>query len=257
MTSAKEIRKHEADRRRRRLAELIRLHFEDTQKVFIDRTGINQGELSSLLRDKSFGSVKARSLEQLVGALIGSLDQADGQPFYTPNGNHISAPADLLEKHQKPGMFDEPSLTSDGNIGKNDTTPGPLIRGQVPLISWDQVRTWDLLMQTFDIEDAEGALDCPAPHSKLSFCVKNNTDAMDDGSAEGYRAGEILFVDPAAAAVPGKDVIVIAPGGHVMFRRLKEDMEGQYLLALNGRKIERLPDGAVFRGVVIFSGVFR
>jgi SOS-response transcriptional repressor LexA len=80
---------------------------------------------------------------------------------------------------------------------------------------------------------------------------------MDDGTRDGYREGDILFVDPEATPVADKDVIAILPSGKMLFRRLKEDGEGSYLLALNGRRIERWEEGTIIRGVVIFSGNFR
>ncbi len=50
------------DIRRARLAQLIRDHYE-SQADFVFRTGINQGEVSSLLKNKSFGEKKARKIE--------------------------------------------------------------------------------------------------------------------------------------------------------------------------------------------------
>lgn len=81
MTDAKEIRKRDADRRRARLAELLIERFGDSQKAFIDRTGINQGELSALLKEKPFGSTKARLLESQAGVHEGSLEEPPGSPF--------------------------------------------------------------------------------------------------------------------------------------------------------------------------------
>jgi SOS-response transcriptional repressor LexA len=54
-------------RRRKRLKDWIDRHHEGLQAGFVERTGINQGELSGLLKSKSFGEKKARSLEKLAG----------------------------------------------------------------------------------------------------------------------------------------------------------------------------------------------
>lgn len=84
MSTITEIRKQEADRRRRRLAELIRLHFSDKQSEFVARVDGNQGEISALINDpkKSFGAVKARGLEEKADLLRGSLDAEVGSPFF-------------------------------------------------------------------------------------------------------------------------------------------------------------------------------
>lgn len=57
-----------ADHRRKRLRQWIDMHFGGSQIAFIASTNdgekqMNQGELSALLRDKSFGEKRARSLE--------------------------------------------------------------------------------------------------------------------------------------------------------------------------------------------------
>jgi phage repressor protein C with HTH and peptisase S24 domain len=49
--------------RRARLAQLIKDHYDGSQARFVEVTGENQGEVSALLRDKSFGEKKARKIE--------------------------------------------------------------------------------------------------------------------------------------------------------------------------------------------------
>lgn len=53
--------------RRKKLALWIQSRCDGSQAKFIEETGINQGELSALLRDKSFGEKKARNLEKQAG----------------------------------------------------------------------------------------------------------------------------------------------------------------------------------------------
>lgn len=257
MNTTSEIRKQEADRRRTRLAELIRLHFNDTQAEFVAKVDGNQGEISALIgTDKSFGSVKARGLEEKAGLIKGSLDGKDGEPFYA-NHKHGAPDSDRPINAPNANVIGKMHQESGNMIGNNDISPRLEIHGRLPLISWNQARTWDTLVNTFAQEDAEDWLDCPVPHSIKSYCVQNVSDGMDDGTAEGYREGEILFVDPDVTAKPGDDVIVNTPDDKTIFRRLKEDTEGLYLLGMNGKKIMRIPEGAIICGVVIFSGMRR
>lgn len=65
-------------RRRRRLKHWIDTRHDGIQSGFVSATGINQGELSGLLRAKSFGEKRARSLEQAAGMPAGYLDASDG-----------------------------------------------------------------------------------------------------------------------------------------------------------------------------------
>ena len=190
-----------------------------------------------------------------LGVSANWIEDGQGQMFSATKHELLNGGAPNI-RHSVDMFADSPG-TSRSTIRENDTSPGPAMQGRVPLISWDQARTWDTLMHSFAESDAERWLPCPAPHSAGTFCLRNDTETMDDGTSEGYREGEILFVDPVVPAEHGRDVIVIVPNGKLLFRRLKEDSEGKYLLALNGKKIERWQDGTVVQGVVIFSGVFR
>lgn len=66
--------------RRARLRAWIADHYQGVQRLFIDATGINQGELSGLLNAKSFGEKRARKLELQAGMphnfLVSPLDDA-------------------------------------------------------------------------------------------------------------------------------------------------------------------------------------
>lgn len=161
-------------------------------------------------------------------------------------------------------LFDERVATgvADTVLGKKEATqtnvaPGPDIRGKVPLISW--VRAGELCESPdlFQPGDADEWLYCPVPHSPSTFCLRVLGDSQDDGTPDGYRDGEIIFVDPDVTPIPGHDVVVRTPDAKMTFKRLKQDTDGLYLLGLNGKKIVRVPEGTVFCGVVIFSGVRR
>lgn len=65
-----------AEVRRARLAQLIKENYE-SQADFIRKTGINQGEVSALLKNKSFGEKKARSIEESCGLPTGWLSRMD------------------------------------------------------------------------------------------------------------------------------------------------------------------------------------
>lgn len=65
------------DIRRRRLRQLIEDRYDGSQAKLVEATGENQGEISALLRSKSFGEKKARKLEQKLDLPAGWLDQRD------------------------------------------------------------------------------------------------------------------------------------------------------------------------------------
>lgn len=136
------------------------------------------------------------------------------------------------------------------NSNVADLTP----HGQVPLISWVRAGVWCEAHDPWQPGDADDWLPCPARHGGNTFALRVVGDSMDGPG--GYREGEIIFVDPDVAATTGRDVVARTPGGKVTFKRLKEDDDGKYLLALNPNwpdRIIRVPRDTVICGVVVGS----
>lgn len=59
--------------RRKRLRQWIDSEYDGIQAKFVAATGVNQGELSLLLKDKPFGEKRADSLEEQAGMPVGYL----------------------------------------------------------------------------------------------------------------------------------------------------------------------------------------
>ena len=81
-----DIKNPAAENRRAQLRKWIDKNFGGSQALFIAATNngdkqINQGELSGLLRDKSFGEKRARSLELQAGMPTGYLEEKPVNPF--------------------------------------------------------------------------------------------------------------------------------------------------------------------------------
>lgn len=97
-----------------------------------------------------------------------------------------------------------------------------------------------------------------APHDTDRWSRLQLFTVLDDSNdaPDGYRAGQIVYVDPDIEPVVGRDAVATLPEGHVL-GRLQEDADGRYLLLLNPTRAERmvrLPAGLVCRGTVV--GVF-
>jgi len=108
--------------RRSRLRQLIREKFNNRQADFVAATEINQGELSSLLKTKSFGEKKARKIELLVNASPGWLDQKTDQPEQAAiNTDQDPRAALLVEDYfwlteaEKKKVLAEVKAMADGN----------------------------------------------------------------------------------------------------------------------------------------------
>lgn len=146
-----------------------------------------------------------------------------------------------------------PMKLSDVDHANTRETRSPV--GSVPKISWVRAGVWCDAQDPFEPGDAEEWVPCPDRHSANTFALEVIGDSM-DAPPDGYREGEIIFVDPNVAAEPGMDVIVRNPDGKATFKRLKREPEGLYLLALNPSfpdRMIRIPEGSEICGVVIGS----
>ena len=79
MSTRSEAAVRDAENRRARLRQWIDENFGGVQAAFVARHSLNQGEISALLKDKSFGSVKARNLEAKTGMPERYLDARPGE----------------------------------------------------------------------------------------------------------------------------------------------------------------------------------
>ncbi|MBL8395324.1 MAG: LexA family transcriptional regulator [Candidatus Accumulibacter sp.] len=144
-------------------------------------------------------------------------------------------------------------VTPDQLAGHEPIPARMLNRNVVPVRAWEDLLPAD----SSDKPDQRGWLACPIEHSDETFALPVLGDAM--RADDGYREGEILFIDPAAPPAHGKDVVVLN-GTTALFRRLVVTSEGRFLTTLNPAwptPIIQLPHDAVFYGTVIFSGRIR
>jgi SOS-response transcriptional repressor LexA len=136
-----------------------------------------------------------------------------------------------------------------------DVEPGPDVHGEVPLINWVQAGSFSLMRESYLPSETDCWLACPVTHGPRAFCLRVVGRSM--AAEGGYHDGEIIFVDPDAEAMPGKDVVVTTDDGESTFKRLKLDIDGYYLLALNPKwepNYLKMPENAHIGGVVIFAG---
>jgi len=122
--------------------------------------------------------------------------------------------------------------------------------GAVPVMEWESLTN-----------GATGQHDvwmaCPVDHGDLTFALPVQGEAMIGDN--GYREGEIIFIDPGVDPTHGKDVVLIT-GGAALFRRLVVTQEGRFLKTLNPgwpRPIMPLPADTIICGTVVFSGCAR
>jgi SOS-response transcriptional repressor LexA len=219
---------------------------------------------------KEFGSQVAlankleRSPSQIGQWINAAKDSKTGKPRSMDRST-----ARYIEKMTgKPeGWMDQPIQSLfESSIFDQEISPKPiagdnielaLIYGKVPLISWVQAGSWCDSNVSFEPGDAEEWLLCSAPHGKHTFALRVRGDSMD--SKDGYREGEIIFVDPEIETTPNDDIVVRVGTSHT-FKRLRQDENGLYLWALNEHwnpRMQRLEGDFYICGKVILSQMKR
>lgn len=97
--------------RRKKLQHLIDTRFKGSQAAFVEKTEINQGELSGLLRQKSFGEKKARKIELLLGLPPGYLDTSGTDDKIDPIKKEILSIYDALDETLKQHLLEQARST--------------------------------------------------------------------------------------------------------------------------------------------------
>lgn len=123
-------------------------------------------------------------------------------------------------------------------------------------ISWVAAGTWCDAVDPFCPGDGFEQIPCPEPHSDMTIALTVDGPSMDDGTEDGYKDGEIIFVDAKVEPRHNSDVVARTPDGKVTFKRLQITSDGKYLLALNPdwpNRIIMVPEGTTICGVVIGS----
>jgi SOS-response transcriptional repressor LexA len=207
--------------RRSRLKEWIDTHCNKSQATFIEITGINQGELSGLLKEKSFGEKKARKLEELAGMPKYWLDSKGSQ---------------VKEAEQTYAKSNVSLSSQPDNFKKLEMVV-------IPLIAFDRAGEWQSALKDHHPEDGE-IMTKPITGQDL-FAVA----VPDDTMRSGFWEDEYLVVDPHMEA-EHKDFVLASIGNLVVFRQLWNDAGEWLLKPLNERYDNRpLADNRII-GVV-------
>jgi SOS-response transcriptional repressor LexA len=141
-------------------------------------------------------------------------------------------------------------VTPDQLTGQEAISGRMLTKGVVPVLSWESL----VPSSVSGVREQVAWLACPVEHSDQTFALQVLGEAMI--GEDGYREGEIIFLDPCVSPDHGKDVVVLKDKT-AFFRRLVVTPEGRFLKTLNPgwpTPIMPLPDDAIACGTVVFSG---
>lgn len=165
-------------------------------------------------------------------------------------GDKIAA---ALEKaFGKPvGWMDKDHSTTTSNV-----SDGPVIKGQIPLISWVQAGEWCDVEVPYQLADIDTWYACTDKHGARTYALRVEGSSMCNPSAPvSFSDGDVIFVDPDREAIQGSLVIVCTSGKNTAtFKKLVIEGGKRYLQPLNPdwpEKIIELDDEAHICGVVI------
>jgi SOS-response transcriptional repressor LexA len=210
-----------------------------TRKDLAAALGVSVQAVGDVLRGKSSAFTAENN------AKAAQFLRVDPNWLATGEGGIDAATLFLSESNQPP------ALTGRAGTAINlieDVCP---VEFSIPLLSWVRAGAFCEAPGSFTREDAQELL--PRPLFRTgpnTFALTVVGDSMD--VPDGYREGEIVYIDPDIEPTPGKDVLAKADG-KMTLKRYKVDDEGPYLLQLNGNRIIRPTDWGVC-GVVVYAG---
>lgn len=134
--------------------------------------------------------------------------------------------------------------------------PGPLMKGRVPRLKWDQVIDRSTLASALASSPLESFLSCPVEHGQSTFCLVVRGISMENPAGEpSYRDGETIFVDPDVEPLNLDCVVVVRPGdSEATLKQIIFEGSRRYIKAVNPawpEPIEEIGSGHRMIGVVI------
>ena len=131
--------------------------------------------------------------------------------------------------------------------GEPNVTPGPDIRGAVPLLSEVQSGNYKLHVDNFHPGDGGSELvTTSVPVNRYTFALRVTGDSMEPE----FREGMVIIVEPEMEPQPGDYVIAKNGDDETTFKQLVKDAGEWYLKPLNSRWPIKLLGTSTIIGVV-------
>jgi SOS-response transcriptional repressor LexA len=228
------------------MTEIRRINFQEavarfpSQEAIAERLDVTPGYISQLVTGyRTIGEKTARKFELKLGMKPYTLDKEPDD-----SGVNDANKGEYIAK-----VINLPNLS-----------PGPNIRGKVPLISWVKAGEWCEAIDLYSVGDAEDWLPCPAAHGPHTYCLRVKGDSMTNTipGQKSYPEGTIIFVDPDHPVTNGCRVVAKIYGvNETTFKEYREDGGKRFLKPLNQQyQMLEITDEVIICGVVIFAGMY-
>lgn len=164
---------------------------------------------------------------------------------YSPKGKNLYKLAEALKCSPDWLLYGK-------EIGTQNISPGPDIKGFFPLISWVQAGAWAAIEEINSLEAER--FPCPVSCSAKTFVLKVQGVSMEPT----FRDGDLIFVDPEVEWRHGAYVVArLNDQNEATFKQLVIEGSHKFLKPLNPNWPEQLipiNGNCEIVGVVIFSG---
>lgn len=205
-------------RSERRRAALIKLvdsfvpaRFE-TQRELAEALGLSPAHMSQMKSgNRTIGNESADKIEQGLGLPSGALDRGESLLLPSPNSDDAH---DRIE---------------------SNVSPGPDVRGRVPLISWVQAGMWNEAIDIYEPGYAEEWLPILQNGGNHAYALRVDGDSMTAAHGKSYPEGTIIIVNPdQRSPVTGQRIVARLRGSErVTFKQYVEEDGRRWLKPLN------------------------
>lgn len=199
--------------RRNNLKKWIDEKFDGIQAQFIEATGINQGELSGLLKNKSFGEKKARNIEEAAKMPHLWLDQAHDDEANPPFSDNAILATDDSEDPEA-GFIRYDVLNVTARLGDG-------------FINSDYLEVVD----TVTVSEEWAKQNLGSAYRRVQV-ISTKGDSM-SGTIE---EGDVLFVDSGVQAYQGEGIYVLHTPDGLRVKRLQRTVTGNLLVISDNPK---------------------
>lgn len=175
--------------------------------------------------------------------------------IFSGEGPMVAHKSDL-----KNSLLSAPEEGRESSGVASNVVPGPVVRGEVPLISWVQAGEYQSVVDNYTPGCGAEMIPTTVPVNRHTYALTVKGDSMTNPNGwPSFPEGMVIIVEPEFESMPGDFVIVKNGAEEATFKQLVKDGGDWYLKPLNPRyPIKPLtPDLRVVGVVRGYGGLLR